>query len=535
MAAERPAKSGAVVRRTLGVMIIRGFDTVLSFAVAVLLAGRFGASAQLDAFFAARRATMGPTELLKQVITQIAMPNFTRAVDSGGEVRLANLPTNAKVTFGALIVVPMLLMFAPGPVLRVLMPGFAEERLAIASQTLTIMLPLIPIAVLSGLMLTILQARGVFMVGEATRMIQRLVLVLVLLTIPALTVVAISWVVLGAALASLALLFFVYWRWGRNARATSVATPEGEGRKQAEPPRKLPKGRVAAAMLMLLYFQASVMIDFAFVSTLATGSLSALEYGTRIVSLAPGLVMVSIGTVLYPNIVRLTDRADRTQVGNGVRMMVRASFFVQMPVSIGLFLVAPQIVALLFGQGGFDAEAQAETVLMVQYFAIASMFLTPNHVLMDSIYSDGKASPLRPVAIYAGFALAIRVALMFVMVPRFGLHGLGMAVVLSAMVNLSMAMTRYKSTNRDFKLKAMILDMIAIILVGITAAGLAWTLVLPQAAPGIVSLIVRGMALPAIAFGAAYILLAGLLRQPDLVGLISRMPMPFRRQPTAAE
>ena len=51
-----PSGRRAMARSTIGIFLVRGFDTALSFLVAILLANRFGAGAQLDAFDSQGRA-----------------------------------------------------------------------------------------------------------------------------------------------------------------------------------------------------------------------------------------------------------------------------------------------------------------------------------------------------------------------------------------------------------------------------------------------------------------------------------------------
>ena len=55
--------------------------------------------------------------------------------------------------------------------------------------------------------------------------------------------------------------------------------------------------------------------------------------------------------------------------------MLRGTLFLQLPFSIALAMAAPAVVALLFGHGGFDEAAQAETALVTSAYSITAIFL----------------------------------------------------------------------------------------------------------------------------------------------------------------
>ena len=442
-----PSGRRAMARSTIGIFLVRGFDTALSFLVAILLANRFGAGAQLDAFFMARRATVGMTELVKQLVQQLAMPSIALSIDRGQRPSWRTLPRPVLWVIGAMLVVPLVAILFPAPIIGLFAPGFSGERLAIGSTILAILIPLLPIAVLSALLLTYLAARGVFFFGESARAFQRLLLILFLFfLVPPFAILAVGWTMLGAGLVSLSLL--AGGALVMHRRLANLETPD-----EPAPVKASPRGRIGSALAMFAFFQVTVMIDFAFATQLPTGTVAAMEYGTRLVSLLPGLVTASLTTVLYPKIVRMMASEDRAAAAGALGKMLRGTLFLQLPFSIALAMAAPAVVAVLFGHGGFDEAAQAETALVTSAYSIAAIFLMPGNIALNAIFSDAHRSPLVHILFLCASGLALRFVAVWAVVPQCGLIGLSLAVIAATILTSILCLIVCKHRFRDFRLR----------------------------------------------------------------------------------
>lgn len=512
-------RGGKLAKWTIGVFFARAFDAVLSFFVAILLANRFGSSPQLDALFLARRATTGMTDLIRELVRKIAMPSMVMAMSRGERMSWQAFPRQALVIMALLVAVPMLLIFSPGQVLAVFAPGFEGERLALASRLLAILIPLLPIAVISGLLLTYLQSAGVFFVGESSKALQRLALVVVLvLFVPPLLVIGIAWTMLIAAVIALAVLALIAWNVHRRSEGEGSPLPENSAARPA-----IPRGRILAALLIFAYHQLTVVSDFALGSTLPTGGVAALEYGTRLVSLIPGLVTLSVSTVLYPEIVRVMGGDDAGEKTAALHQLLRGTFYLQFPFSLALAWAAGPVVRLLFGHGGFDLAAQASTIEATVYYSLAAVMLMPMNVALNAIYSDSRSSPLRDVSLIFVFGLAVRLALLYLLVPRYGLTGLGIAVVLATISTCLLAITLCRG-RYNFLASGKFMSEIGVILAcalaGSGAAYAMW-LALPE-----VSSVFGHMwtgSLLGIAVLAGYVGLSLVFRQAESIALVGKL------------
>ena len=508
--AER-SKGLRYARWTVAVIAARGIDAVLSFAVAVLLANRFGASAQLDAFFVARRATLGMTDLVRELVNKVAMPHIAPAIAAGGRVHRGMFPASVVALLAAMILIPTALFFYPQLLTDLVAPGFARDRAELATALIRILIALLPIAVFTGLLLTYLQSSGVFFVGEASKALQRLILVVVLLFfVPPMTVFGIGWTLLFGGILAAGILAAIAWRVHRRSNPSKPADVPGV----TDTPK--PRGRIVAALVLFLYHQLTVIVDFAFASQLPTGNIAALEYGTRLVSLLPGLVTISVSTVLYPEIVRIMHGSDIAAKAQAFHKLMRGSLFVQVPCSLILACAATGLVQLLFGHGGFDAAAQRGTIVATQYYALAAIFLMPTTLAMNAIYSDSAQSPLLPTLILTAAGLALRCGLLWGLTDRLGLAGIGIAVVLAT---CAMSVLSLWLSNRRFarlEIGSLSADLAVIGACGVVSAicGVAIAHTLPET-NSIVGLGATAALIGLVAM-AGYMLTAKILRQPDM-------------------
>lgn len=422
---EAPVKA-RLVRSTLLVSTMRMLDFGLSFLVSVLIASRFGLSSQIDAFFLARRITIGFADSLKHLVEMVAMPAIVARQDGAAPSR--TIPIKIRVFAAVLLVLTILGMLWPGPLIAVFAPGFDGDRRALAEDLVSILMPLLPMAVLASLLATLLQAHKRFFTAEASKMLQRGLLVLVLaFAIPPLGILSAGWTMLAGGAIGLALLSVAAFR---TVRADPTSLFRKKPGRCAEEQGGSAGGLVAAIVLQV-YFAATTLIDFAVASTLAVGSVSALEYGSRLVSLLPGLVTASVFTVIYPELIRTMRGPDRERASATFGEFQRLAFFVQLPVSIGLMIAAYPIVDVIFGHGAFEQADVAATASATAGFAAAAIFLMPFNITTGVIYADPRRSPLVDIIIIAVAGLLLRAVLVLLAAPHFGAPGIAWAAALS--------------------------------------------------------------------------------------------------------
>jgi putative peptidoglycan lipid II flippase len=406
--AAAPQRRGAALfRSTLVVAAIRGIDFGLSFLVSVLLAGRFGAGAQLDAFFLARRTTVGFADMIRKFVVQVVMPSVVARVDRGHPLSVHGLPKRMYVFVAVFAALTLAGMLIPSRLVDIFAPGFKGVRHDLTATMMAIMMPLLPLAVIGSLLVAVLQANRRYWVSEGNNIVQRGMLVLVLaIAVPPLGIVAGAWTMLIAGVVGFAILVAGSWSIIRRHPSALLNSRKVETIPDAQGDVPCLGGGVAAALVLNLYLQATSLLDFAVASLVPEGGVAALEYGSRLVSLVPGLLMSSLSTVMLPELIRAMQAPERER-GVLVRFQ-RMVIFAQMPVSIGMMLGANLMVHILFGRGAFGEDSIQLAAATTAGYALAQLFLAPMTVLTSAIYADPRKSCLRDLATVAVGGLAFR-------------------------------------------------------------------------------------------------------------------------------
>ena len=457
-----------LLRSGLVVAGVRGLDVGLSFLVSVLLANRFGASGQLDAFFLARRTTVGFADTIRKLVGQVVLPPVIAAMDRGQAPSVRLLPRRIAWFLAAIALATLAGILVPGRLIGVFAPGFRAVQHDLAATMMAIMMPLLPLAVGASLLAAILQARRRYMLSEGTNLVQRAVLVAVLaFLVPPLGILAGAWTMLASGVVGFVILLAGAW---------TLIRPRGAAQATPAPAPTTPGGGLAAALVLNLYFQATALMDFAFASTTTDGGVAALEYGSRLVSLVPGLVMSSLVTVLAPEMIRAVQQPDRALAAEGIQRFQRIAFFAQLPVSVGMMLGSHIMVRALFGHGAFDDRAVAMAAASTAGYAAAQIFLAPQSAITSAIFADPAKPALRDLAIIAAFGITVRLAMLAVAAPAWGAGGIAWAAAIATAVAAVMAQGVAARRFHHFSLRMQVADLARSALAAGVAAAAGWAL-----------------------------------------------------------
>ncbi|QNE32094.1 hypothetical protein F1C10_09180 [Sphingomonas sp. NBWT7] len=509
----RAAGGRNLLRSTGIVMLVRGLDFGLSFLVSVLLANRFGASGQLDAFFLARRTTVGFADTIRKLVGQIVLPPVLAAVDRGEAPSIHHLPRRMGWFLACFTLVMLAGLFAPTLWAQLFAPGFRGEQQALTAGMMRIMLPLLPLAVVASLLAAVLQARRRYLLSEGTNLVQRALLVLVLaLFVPPLGIVAGAWTMLAAGVVGFLILLA-----GARSIVRPTRRPADRQPTVASPQTK--GGGMAAAIVINVYFQASALLDFAFATIGGEGNVASLEYGSRLVSLVPGLVMSSLATVLTPELIRAVQQSDRAAAAAGIQRFQRIGVFAQMPVSVGMMLGAPLMVSALFGHGAFGPQAIATAAACTAGYAAAAIFLAPMSAITTSIYADPHAPALRDLTVIAIVGTILRVAVLAVAAPIWGAPGIAWGAAIATALTCAVAQIVAVRRFHHFTHRAQLIDFAQTAACALIATGAgALLLRLVPDTPklfGELALLAALGALIVVVYAAA----AALLRVPEMAAL----------------
>lgn len=371
-----------LARSTLIVMVAFGLAKFISLGQTVIIASVFGVGAEWDSFVTANRIP----ELIFTLIAGGALahafiPIFSSYLarkDSDGAWRIASHVINTIFTI-TFIVSTVVALAAPWLVAHVVAPGFTQAGRQQTVELMRILLLSTMIFSVSGIVMGILQSHNHFLLPAlAPIMFDAGILFGVVFLLKPFGVHGIALgAVLGAGMhlgIQVPGLIRFKARWTPQLGITNPVLWRVI---------RLMLPRVAGLGVFSLNF--IVMNNIA--SRLGTGSVSALDWGWRLMQIPQTLIGTAMGTVIFPTLAALSEMGDepgkRTAMTGALRFILVGSI----PSAVGLIFVGKPLISLL-ERGAFDASASALVYSTLQFFALGLIVHSALEVIARSFYAD---------------------------------------------------------------------------------------------------------------------------------------------------
>ncbi|MEV0288364.1 murein biosynthesis integral membrane protein MurJ [Kribbella sp. NPDC050820] len=413
----------SVTRAAAVVTVLTAVSTLLGFARDVVIAAVFGAGAALDAYFVAQGLMNVVLGLVAGAMAKAAVPVTAReARDEDGRCRPhRSFDVALSVTLIVLGLGSLVMWIAVTPVLAALAPGFEGEQAELARQLTRVVLAATVLIAGTNLLAGLVQAHGRFgwsgfqgvpfnlvMIGSAA------------IFGPQYGVIALAWGFVAGSATRLLLQLIPVHQLGIRLRPSLRLDDPGF----REIARLVPALLVGSAV-----GNVNTLVDRAVGSTLAEGTISALGYAWRLVSLGETLLVASLLTALYPALgAYATDRARmRKLVDQGLAVTAVCLT----PLCVILVCAAEPLVTTVFGHGGFSDDDAALAAKAMVFYAPALLALGWRELVVRASYAVGDTT--RPVAV-AVVAMVVNVVGDLTLGLRYGITGLAASTTLSLLL-----------------------------------------------------------------------------------------------------
>ncbi len=397
------------------VMTLFIVSRMLGLAREMVIGAVFGTSAEYDAYLAAVRIP----DILFTLIAGGALgsafiPTFTgyfAREDAAGGWRLASAIVNLLLV--ALTAAALLAwLLAPVLVSVVLAPGFTPDQQALTISLLRVMLAAPLFFGVSGVVMGALNARQHFLLPAlAPSMLNLSLIVAVWLLAPRMGVRALALGYVAGAVLHLGIqvpgLFLV------DARYRPVLTLRDPGVLEV-------LRLMAPRVLGLAAVQVNFLVNTNIASRQGEGAVSALNYAWLLMLLPQGVFAQAVGTAAFPTFAAQAARGERGEMRRTLSATLRAVFFLSLPATGGLVMLARPLVGLLFERGAFSASSTAAVAWALAFYALGLVGHAGLEIVARAFYAlHDTATP-----VWMGvLAMGLNVALSLTLPDVFGLAG----------------------------------------------------------------------------------------------------------------
>jgi putative peptidoglycan lipid II flippase len=378
------SNSNRQIARAAGtVMIAILFGQIAGLVRGILVARAFGASPELDAFFAANRVS----ETLFLLVAGGALgsafiPMFTGLLARDDKVsawRLASSIANA-VTLTLSLLALLLAFFAPQVVHYTLGLSNDPEIFALTISLLRIQLISTVMFGLGGLIVGILNAHQIFLIPALTPAMYQLGIIFgAVFLAPKMGIHGLAWgVVIGALLYLLVLLPTLFKQKGSYTFTLDFYNPNTRQVFLLMGPR----------LLGVAVVQLNFWVNLNLASKMPFGSITGLNYGFSLMLMAQAVIAQSVAIAVMPTFSAQHALGQSDEMRSSLASTLRGVIFLALPASIGLILLREPLIAMLYQRGKFDAQDTQLVAWALLWYAAGMVGHSIMEILTRAFYAQ---------------------------------------------------------------------------------------------------------------------------------------------------
>ncbi|MFB6291364.1 MAG: murein biosynthesis integral membrane protein MurJ [Candidatus Bipolaricaulia bacterium] len=185
-------------------------------------------------------------------------------------------------------------------------------------------------------------------------------------------------------------------------------------------------------VLGLIAMQVNVMVDNKLASHLVAGSVSSLQYATRLYQLPLGLFAIAISTAILPRLSEKWASGEKSDYAEMLNRGIKISLLIVVPATLGLFVLGKPIIELLFEHRNFLPSDTVRTTHVLHLYLVGLIGYSFVTLFSRAFYS--MKDTITPV-IVSSIAVGVNVGLDLLLIGPMKVGGLALATGVSGVVN----------------------------------------------------------------------------------------------------
>lgn len=422
-----------LVKSAAGIGLATLASRILGLIRDVLIASHFGTGIYASAFFAAFRIPNLFRRLLGEgALSASFIPVFTDYLRKRGRQEAWQLAMAVlNLLFLILMGITLLGIFGAPLIAKIIVPGFAPDKVELTAKLLRIIFPYLLFIGLAALAMSILNSFKHFAFPAMAPIVLNLAMITSLIffvksqSLGGVQTLCLS--VLIGGFGQLLIQIPALWKKGMSAKIMTVFR---------HPEVKKIALLMGPATLGLAVYQINIVVDTIFgsyESIVGEGAIAALQYGNRLMQFPLAIFGIAMATAVFPTMAGQVSQVKIDELKRTLIFALRMVFFLIIPSSVGLMVLRKPIVSLLFERNAFGLGATEDTAMALLYYSLGLFAYAGIHITNRAFYSlqDMKT----PVKI-ACLTLLINIVLNLILMRPLRLGGLALATSLSAALNL---------------------------------------------------------------------------------------------------
>src|ERR671937_636453 len=431
----------SVARASIVMIAALVASRVLGWLRLSVIGATFGASPQLDAFWAAFRIPDALFNLLVAgALSSAFIPVFAGYLAKEREKEAWHVASSVVNLLILSLLGLSVVMFLAAPLLvPVFVAGFKDDPAQLAECIrLTRIMLISPIFMgLSALVTDMRQSYRQFLAGAVAPLVYNGVQILFAIFLaPFLGIDALAFgVVAGAAMMFLVQIPELTFRRTRYSVSFDLSHPGVRQILALAGPRTLSLGAV-----QIVFF-----VDTFLASSMPEGSLTALNYAFQLMLLPLGVFSIAISAAVFPTLSHYASIGDVNRMRQAVQQAIRWILFLTLPTAIVMIVLRRPIVNLLLQYESFGPEQREATQATFLFYSLGLAGHALVQILARAYYAArDTTTPLALTLISIGANIVLSVTL----APFLFINGLALANSIATLIEAALLLTLLASRAR---------------------------------------------------------------------------------------
>lgn len=186
--------------------------------------------------------------------------------------------------------------------------------------------------------------------------------------------------------------------------------------------------------------QLASFIDTWLASFLVSGSISYLYYSNRIFQLPLALFAIALSISLFPKIAKQVNKKEVESANKTLKDGFWVLAFLLLPSTVGGYMLAPEIVKILFERGAFLKEDSLQTAKVLQMYLIGLAPFGLSRLFSLWLYSMGLQAKAAKIS---AISLILNIILSILLISPYGASGLALASSISGFLLFILTIKAY--------------------------------------------------------------------------------------------
>ncbi len=420
----------SVTEAAILITLLAATSRVIGFFREMMIAAFFGAKKITDSFVVAQAIPGILSGLVAGALSSVFVPLYAEWKEKRGKEeaeRFASILLSD--LFLLLLGITLFSYFLAPLIIDILAPGFPKGTKKLTLDFIYIMLPSIVFWGTYGLITGLYNSHKSFVIPNISGVLGSLIFILSIFFLHnILGAYILPWGYLANVVVQYILLIPTLGRIGVKIRWEVNFKYEGL--------------RKALILVGPIFLGQSVgilnmAIDRIFGSYLPEGSISALNYASRLYHLPVNLFVNALATAIYTDLAFNVQSESLDEFKRSLNRSIKAGLFFIIPASFGLIFLARPIVQLAFERGAFDIIATKRTSEALIFYSLGLTFMSMNMIMVRGFYAlhDTKTPTFNSI-----IALLSNIVLNAILIKPLAHRGLALATSLSSLISCILLM-----------------------------------------------------------------------------------------------